>query len=301
VDARSARLARPIICAYPGINAILGCGDAVPVSAFIITKNEEARLPRTLAALRSWVDEIIVVDSGSADRTVEIARSMGATVLHRDWTGYGPQKRYAEECCRNEWVLNVDADEVVTPDLAREIQSLFRDGISPEPDAYKVKILTIYPGDEKPRPFATDYNVVRFYHRAVGSYRDHSVYDRVVLEDIAPKQLRAPILHHPYLSLEHVIEKNNRFSTFRANSSKTYGPMTLRVRLIFEFPISFVKYYVCRLHCTGGWKGFYFSLSHAFMRTSRIAKILEREPLPSGAEQRDAFESKIRHPRTSTP
>lgn len=271
----------------------------LPISAFIITRNEEARLPATLSALRSWVDEILVVDSGSTDRTVAIARSMGARVLHRDWTGYGPQKRYAERCCRNDWVLNVDADEVVSEELENELRMLFQDGVPLGPGAYKTRILNIYPGDARPRPFANDYNVVRFYHRAVGSYREHPVFDRVVLKNTVPKQLRAPILHYPYLSLEQVIDKNNRYSTHRANNSRIENLTALRIRLIFEFPISFVKYYFCRLHFTGGWKGFYFSLCHAFMRTSRVAKMLEQAPTQGAAEHQGSFEAKVRYPSTS--
>jgi glycosyltransferase involved in cell wall biosynthesis len=267
----------------------------IPISAFIITKNEEVRLPATIAALRPWVDEILVVDSGSTDRTIDIARHFGATVLHRAWTGYGPQKRFAERRCRNDWVLNVDADEVVTPELAEEIRGLFARGGGPTPGAYKAKILTVYPGDERPRPLANDYNVVRLYHRAVGSFRDHPVHDRVVLRDTAPIQLRAPIFHHPYISFEHVIEKNNRFSSFGAAESKPRSMSALTLRLAFEFPLNFIKYYVFRLHFTGGWKGFYFALCHAFMRTSRVAKMLERStsenvaPMPAVVPRQTQF------------
>ncbi|MGF1619174.1 MAG: glycosyltransferase family 2 protein [Rhodomicrobiaceae bacterium] len=250
---------------------------ALPISAFIITRNEEARLPAALAALRDWIDEIIVVDSGSTDRTVEIAKAAGATVLHRRWTGYGPQKLFAEQHCRNEWVLNIDADEVVTASLAREIKGLFGAAKLPEPGAFKVKILTVYPGDAEPRPFANDYNVVRLYHRSAGRFRDHPVYDRVVLSTgITPRQLNAPIFHHSYISFEHVIEKSNTFSSFRSAHSKPRSPTLLTIRLLTEFPVNFIKSYIFRRHCTGGWKGFYFSLCHAFMRTSRIAKMLEQ-------------------------
>jgi glycosyltransferase involved in cell wall biosynthesis len=247
----------------------------VPISAFIITKNEEKRLPRALAALRSWVDEIIVVDSGSTDRTVAIARAMGATVLHQDWLGYGGQKRFAEQQCRNDWVLNIDADEVVTKSLASEIRELFDGGGGPEPGAYRLRILNVYPGDKNPRPFASDYNVVRLYHKAKGSYRDHPVFDRVVLKDAAPRQLRAPIFHFSYTSLAHIIEKNNRFSTFRSETSTVRPVPYLVFRLAIEFPLNFLKSYLLRRHFTGGWKGFYFALCFAFMRTTRIAKMLE--------------------------
>lgn len=247
-----------------------------PLSAFIITRNEEVRLPAAIAALRPWVEDLLVVDCGSTDRTVEIAHTLGARVMHRDWTGYGQQKRFAEQNCRFDWVLNVDADEVVTPALAEEIRALFGSGRQPRPGAYRMKILTVYPGDERPRLFANDYNVVRLYHRAAGSYRENTLHDRVVLKDgIAPMQLRAPVHHHSSFSFDHLIDKGNRFSSFSARNAKPRSKRWLPIRLFWEFPLNFFKMYVMRRHFTGGWKGFFFSLCHALMRTSRIAKMLE--------------------------
>jgi glycosyltransferase involved in cell wall biosynthesis len=247
----------------------------VPISAFIITKNEEQRLPRAIAALRPWVDEIVVVDSGSTDRTMDVARAMGAKVTFNPWKGYGAQKGFAERLCRNEWVLNVDADEVVTPELALEIRAIFAAGRAVAPGAYRTKILTVYPGDVKPRPWPRDYNEVRLYHRSVGAYREHPVFDRVILRDTEPRQLREPIFHYSYMSFSHLVEKNNQFSSFRALNSKRQPPANLKLRLATEFPLQFLKSYIGRRHISGGWKGFYFAICHAFMRTTRIAKMLE--------------------------
>jgi glycosyltransferase involved in cell wall biosynthesis len=258
----------------------------IPLSAFIITKNEEARLPATLAALRSWIQDIVVVDCGSSDRTVEIARSMGARVLHRNWNGYGQQKRFAEQNCRHDWVLNVDADEVVTPALAGEIRALFAGGRPPRPGAYRMKILTVYPGDDRPRPYAHDYNVVRLYHRAAGGYREHALHDRVVLQDVEPQQLREPVFHYACLTFEQLLEKGNRYSSFSAKAGQPRPTRWLPLRIFAQFPITFLKMYVVRRHFTGGWKGFFFALCHAQMRTSRIAKMLElngRKEQPAAA------------------
>jgi glycosyltransferase involved in cell wall biosynthesis len=243
---------------------------SAPVSVFIITRNEAARLPRTLAAL-SWADQIVVVDSGSTDATVEIADAAGTEVHHRDWEGYGPQKVFAEGLCRNDWVLNVDADEVVTPALAAEI----REAATDKPRAFRVRILNVYPGDRAPRPFANDYNVVRLYHRSVAGYRDHPLFDRVeVTGDVG--QLKAPIHHFPLTSLGHFIEKENTYSSFTAGAAAPRSRWKLLLRLPFEMPLAFIKFYFLRRHITGGWKGFVFALSAAFMRTIRIAKMLEK-------------------------
>lgn len=244
----------------------------IPVSAFLITRNEEQRLARTLAAL-DWVDDIVVVDSGSTDRTGEIARAAGARFVHRDWTGYGPQKRHAEELCRHDWLLNVDADEVVTPDLAQEIQTLIARG--PAPGTWKVRILNVYPGDRKPRPLANDYDVVRLYHRTVARYRDHPLFDRVVSNTI-PGQLRAPIHHFPLHSFHQMVEKENDYSTYTASVATPRSRPLLVLRLFFQMPWSFLKFYFFKGHVLGGYKGFMFALTAAFARTLRIAKMLER-------------------------
>ncbi len=264
-----------------------GSPVTIPVSAFIIVKNEEKRLPRAISALKPWVDEIVVVDSGSTDRTMDLARSLGAKASYNEWKGYGAQKSLAEQLCRNMWVLNIDADEVVTPKLAAEIQGLFAGGRAPEPSAYRLRILTVYPGEAKPRLWANDYNEVRLYHRSIGAYGEHPVYDRVICPNTALEQLRHPIFHHAYLSFFHVIEKNNYYSSFRSENSLPRSSAYLKFRLATEFPLNFLKCYFGRRHILGGWKGFYFALCHAFMRTTRIAKMLELswgQEKPEGAE-----------------
>lgn len=245
----------------------------LPLSVFIIARNEEARIGRTLAAVRALADDIVVVDSGSTDATVAIAQGMGARVMFRAWEGYGQQKRFAEEQCRHPWLLNVDADEVVTPELAAEIGALL--GRSPPPGGYNIRILTVYPGDSGPRPLPRDVNAVRLYHREAGRYRDHPSYDRVELTGGKAGQLAAPLWHYPIVDWHGLIDKSNRFSTFQATLPTRHGDAALKFRLYSEFPINFLKTYIGRGHFTGGWKGFYFSLTQAFMRTSRIAKILE--------------------------
>lgn len=248
----------------------------IPLSVFMIAKDEEARIGAAIDAVRRWADEVVVViDQRSSDATQEIAESMGASIYRQEWFGYGPQKRYAEQLCRNLWVLNIDCDEVVTPELAGEIQWLFRHG-TPHPGAYRTRILTVYPGDARPRCCANDYNVVRLYHRSVAAYRNHPVYDRVeVREGITIGQLEKPIWHHAHINIDHAIEKAMRFSAFRAAESKPRSRAVLFARLAIEGPLTFLKFYLGRRHITGGWKGFYFSAVHAFMRLTRIARMID--------------------------
>ena len=272
----------------------------VPVSVFVIALNEEARLARTLAAV-AWADQLVVVDSGSTDRTREIARAAGAEVHDRAWRGYGPQKAYAESLCRNDWLLNVDADEVVTPALGAEIAALIAG--KPAPGAYRIRILNVYPGRERPRWLANDYDVVRLYHRAVARYRAHPLFDRVGT-DVPPGRLRAPIHHFPLLSWTHLVEKQNRYSSFAADASPARPRRTLLLRLPLELPLVFLRFYLLRRHVTGGWRGFVFALTAAFARTLRIAKMLERTEAEMGGRdgrQRRAAGNGARHRRWSRP
>ena len=252
----------------------------LPVSVFVIARNEEARLARTLAAV-AWADQIVLVDSGSTDRTRDIARAAGAEVHERAWEGYGPQKAHAESLCRHAWRLNVDADEVATTELAAEIGRLMSG--NPAPGAFRIRILNVYPGCSRPRWLAEDYNVVRFYHADVARYRPHPLFDRVET-DVLPRQLRAPIHHFPMISWEHLVDKENRYSSFAAANALRRARAGLLLRLPFEMPLAFLRFYLLRRHVTGGWRGFTFALTAAFARTLRIAKMLE------GAEREGRYD-----------
>lgn len=251
----------------------------LPVSVFVIARDEETRLGRTLAAL-DWADQVVVVDSGSTDRTREVARAAGAEVHDHAWEGYGPQKVHAEALCRHDWLLNVDADEVVTPALASEIASLIVS--DPPPGAYRTRILNVYPGCDRPRWLAADYNVVRFYHRAVARYRDHPLFDRVD-SDVSLRQLREPIHHFSLISWAHFVDKENRYSSFAAENAPRRTRPSLLLRLPFEMPLAFLRFYFLRRHVTGGWRGFMFALTAAFARTLRIAKMLDRVETKRGS------------------
>ncbi len=130
------------------------------LSCFIISKNEADRIAQTIRSVASWVDEVIVVDSESTDATVHVATTEGCRVITQPWLGFGPQKRFAEDQCRHPWVLNLDADEVVTPALREEIIAAFANG-DPAEIAYAIPLDLVYPGEERPRPWARDHLYVR--------------------------------------------------------------------------------------------------------------------------------------------
>lgn len=275
--------------------------NKLPISAFVICLNEAHRIGATLESLGQVADEIIVVDSGSTDGTPDIAAQYGAKVLHNKWPGYGPQKRFAEDQCTHDWVLNLDADEVLSDKLIEEIQILppFTGGLReeasygkiaspPSPpaggrdniDGYALKIRDCVPGESRPRAFAHMTKAVRLYNKTKGRYADSIVHDRVHFDDPMAHvhTLSAPVYHYSVVSMEQAIHKLNRYSTMQADDMMKRGrkPALLGVRLVLEFPIAFLKSYLLRGDILRGKKGFINAMTYAFSRFARVAKFTEQ-------------------------
>src|SRR5690606_18970886 len=131
-----------------------------------ITHNEEARLPESLAKVRSWADEIIVVDSGSTDSTRRIAEAAGARVVHRDWEGFASQKAYAARLCANSWVLDLDADEVLSDELVTNIRALFSSSIPEDVAGFRMRWVLSPPDPDHPFRHDKTKKIVRLYNRS---------------------------------------------------------------------------------------------------------------------------------------
>lgn len=248
----------------------------LPVSCFIIAKDEADRIGYAIRSVRSWVDEVIVVDSGSTDGTQELAQSLGAAVIENAWPGYGPQKRFGEDRCRNTWLLNIDADEEVTPELASEIRSLFASGAS-RADGYEIAIVDLFPGETSPGRFAYAYPPVRLYRRDAGRYSDSPVHDRVAFEGNAKiARLKGRMLHRSIRSLGDQLSKLDRYSDMQADDFVARGRRLSRVRVFTEFPASFLKAWIGRRLILRGTFGFLVAMNYAIFRHMRIVKIYER-------------------------
>jgi glycosyltransferase involved in cell wall biosynthesis len=247
-----------------------------PLSIFIIALNEADRIGETIAAVRTLSDDIVLVDSGSTDGTQAIAEQHGARVIFNPWPGYGQQKRFAEEHCRHDWLLNLDADEVVPADLAAEIAALFAKG-SPPADAYKLRIAEIFPGERAPHRFAYALAPVRLYRKSKGRYSPSPVHDRV---DLAPDarvaRLKGTVHHFSVRSLGEQMEKLNSYSDAQADDLDARGATVSVFRLIVEFPANFIKAYIGRRHALRGVYGFMTAMNYAFYRYLRVAKHWER-------------------------
>jgi glycosyltransferase involved in cell wall biosynthesis len=247
-----------------------------PLSIFIIAQNEADRIGRTIAAARALSDDIVVVDSGSTDGTQAVAEALGARVIFNPWPGYGQQKRFAEDQCRHDWLLNLDADEVLPADLVAEIVGLFRSG-APAADAYKLRIAEIFPGEKAPHRFAYALSPVRLYRKSKGRYSPSPVHDRV---DLAPGtkvgKLRGTIHHFSVRSLGEQMDKLNAYSDAQADDLDARGATVSGFRLVVEFPANFIKAYIGRRHALRGLYGFMTAMNYAFYRYLRVAKHWER-------------------------
>jgi glycosyltransferase involved in cell wall biosynthesis len=248
----------------------------VPLSCSIIARDEGDRIERCILAVRPIVDEIVVVDSGSSDDTVAKAEALGAKVFFHAWDGYGPQKRFAEDCCTHDWILNLDADEVVTEKLAREISTLMR-GSEPPLAAYRFRQVTIYPGHDRPRLWADFHNFVRLYDRRRVRFRQSRVHDTVDTEDYPVGQLGGVAWHYSWRTLDHVRSKLEKYTDLQAKELKKPRWLIL-LRLPFEYPVLFFRYFVLRRNFTGGWFGLRVAHEIAKARSRRLIKILNHRP-----------------------
>ncbi len=248
----------------------------LPLSVFIIARNEADRIGEAIRAVRSLTDDLVVVDSGSTDGTQALATDLGARVVSNPWPGYGLQKRFGEDHCRHPWLLNVDADEVVSPGLADEIAALFAAG-EPACQAYRIPIVEIFPGESSPHPLAYALSPVRLYRRDHGRYSDSLVHDRVDLEPgTRVGSLKGRIHHRSVRSLGDQLDKLNRYSDQQAVDLELRGVSLPAWRIFVELPAAFLKAYFGRRHFVRGTYGFLTAMNYAIARHLRVAKHYER-------------------------
>lgn len=251
-----------------------GATSLLPISCFIIAQNEADRIGRTLASLTGIVSEIIVIDSGSTDETVAIAEAAGARVIYNPWPGFGQQKRFGEDQCANDWLLNIDADEVVSQQLAADIRALFANGKTPPLAVYGMHVSIVYPGKSKPRPFARDHYCLRLYDRRRSRFKNSTLFDSVDPGNEAVGQLPGVLHHHSVRSLADHTRKADERATYNALHSKPKSTPVLLARAAVELPWNVFKYAIVRTHILGGWTGLRYAWITAYYRWQRIVRML---------------------------
>jgi glycosyltransferase involved in cell wall biosynthesis len=179
------------------------------LSVVLITLNEADNLPRTLASIR-WAQEIVVLDAGSTDATLEIAIQFGARVFQEAWKGFGPQKNSAIEHASGDWLLSLDADEEVSADLAAEIQALLAG--KPPFNAYRMPRLNHFLGRALRHGGYWPDAKLRLFRRGTAWFQTRAVHESMESEGPVG-MLENPLLHHCYPTLEDYIEHMNRYSS----------------------------------------------------------------------------------------
>jgi len=249
--------------------------DKLPVSVFIIAKNEADRIALTIESVCGWVEEVIVVDSGSDDSTTEISQALGAKVSFNAWRGYGPQKVYAESLCGQSWLFNLDADEIVSPALRMEIEALFRDG-EPPMSAYRMPFQPIYYARNKGHPATATHSPVRLYRKELAGFKDSPIHDSVVVKDGRIGKLRSVVLHKSFRNLSDHVQKADFYSSMQAEDMWRKGRRPSVVLMAILPVFAFLKSYILRKEYRNGIEGVIVSHMYAFQRFLRQAKTFEQ-------------------------
>ena len=256
------------------------------LSVAIVTFNEEDNLARTLASV-AWADQILVVDSGSTDRTVEIARSINATVLERPWPGFAAQKNFALTQCTGDWILSLDADEELSPELQQQIRHTLSS--APTFDAFYLKRRNLFLGRWiKHGGFYPDPNLRLFRNRLPSPPQFEARPVHETLHFAGPTAtLDGDILHHAYPTLSSYIEHMDRYSSLGAQLLIDKGRTSANIFTFFAriviFPFFGFKWnYLFRLGFLDGREGLLLNLYHACYSSWKYAKAWElaRKPRP---------------------
>jgi len=259
-----------------------------PVSAYIRTLNEARMIADVVCAALQVADEVVIVDSGSTDGTQEIARKAGARIIEREWLGNGFQKRLAEDACQHDWVLDLDADEIVSPELAAEIAALFRGG-EPAYKVYRTMLALVPPVGAPWREFGLQVRHKLYDRRAVRAPA-HKAWDQFDIPDgVTAGRLNEPLLHHAFTGAAQFMDKLNRNSTVRAETLPLKSKPYLAARIILGFPFYFAKKYFLQQYFRGGVYGFSLASMSAYGRWLRDVKMWERakQGLRAPEEKRD--------------
>lgn len=232
---------------------------AARLSVAIIARNEERNLPACLASV-AFADEIVVVDHASSDRTVQIARERGARVIETvDWPGFGPQKNRAIAACTGAWILSIDADERVTPELRTEIEHVLTQA---QFDVYEMPRRSYYVGRFMRHGGWYPDRCRRLFKRGAARFSDARVHESLV-SDRPVGRLSAPLLHYSFRSLEDVLDKVNRYSSASAQTLAEQGVTPGVLTAIVHGVAAFLRTYVFKLGFLDGKYGFMLAVSNA--------------------------------------
>lgn len=244
-----------------------------PVSVTIITLNEEENIARAIRSV-SWADEVIVVDSGSIDKTVEIARSLGAKVIQNPWPGYGRQKNFAQESASYDWILNIDADEEVSPELAAEIQGALAQ--PEEARGFYFPRKTFYLGRWIRHGGWYPNHLVRLADRRRASWTEPKVHEALIVRGMVAG-LRSPLHHYAFRSIQEQILTNLNFSHLGSEDLRRSGRRGSLMLLLLKPFGKFLETYLLKRGFLDGMPGLIISINAAHSMFLKYAYLIEAD------------------------
>lgn len=228
------------------------------LSAIVIARNEARNIAACLDSI-AFCDERIVVDGGSSDDTVEIAKACGAQVSERAFDGFGPQKNFALSLATGDWILSIDADERVTPELKEEILRTIGQGGEA---GYEMPRLSTFCGREMRHSGWYPDHVLRLFRRTSGTFSNDLVHERVICEGPVGR-LAEPLLHHPVHRIEDALSRMDRYSTAGAEMLVASGRRVSFATGIVRGFWSFFRTYILRAGFLDGREGFLLAIANA--------------------------------------
>jgi len=241
------------------------------ISAVIITRNEAHNIDRCITALAGVVDEIIVVDAESTDATRSIAEVAGARVIVRKWTDYSDQKNFANAQAHGPYILSLDADEVLSPELTASIRDALRKGLS---GAYKLNRLTDYCGTWVHHGGWYPDAKVRLFPKDGTRWEGEHVHEELRLAQGTPvRPLRGDLLHYSYRSVEDHLARLERYSDLHAHKMLADGKRPSRLKQLFSPTVKFFRTYVLKLGLLDGVAGWNIARYSALGVKLKYAKL----------------------------
>jgi glycosyltransferase involved in cell wall biosynthesis len=241
----------------------------VKISGVIMARNEETNIEDAIKSL-NFTDQIVVTDTGSTDNTLELAKKAGAEVYHIEFAGFGKSKQKSLEYCDGEWIIFLDADERVSPELAKKLKSIVESNTSI--DGYKLNRLTYFLGKPiKHSGWYPDY-VTRFFKKDKGKFNNKMVHESIEIEGEVGR-VDEVIEHYSYKNLEQYIDKANEYSTLSALEMAEEGKRFGLINLIFRPIFIFFKMFVIKLGFLDGLRGFLLAVLssyHVFLKYAKL-------------------------------
>jgi len=246
------------------------------LSVTIITLNEEGKIRDALESVK-WADEIIVVDSGSTDRTVEICRGYTDNIFHNKWPGFVAQKNFATDKASNRWILSIDADERITPALSEEIRGVLT---APKADAYAIPRRVFYLGRWINYSGWYPDRKVRLFNRDLCRWAGDQVHEQVLVKG-RQDCLKGDISHFTFDSLADHIRTMNNYTSLAAMEQKGRAASSV-LHLLFRPFLAFIKSFFLKQGFRDGMPGFIIAVAAGCHVFYKYAKLWERKHVREG-------------------